>query len=64
MFVYDTEQGKVAVKMDYDIQHRDQLTQKKQRVKVNMVRTASTIKSDVEWNDFKKSYDLLWGNLD
>ena len=64
VFVYDTDQGKVAVKMDYEIQHRDQLTQKKQRVKVNMVRTASTIKSDVEWNDFKKSYDLLWGDLD
>ncbi|AWX15225.1 phage head morphogenesis protein [Mergibacter septicus] len=64
VFVYDTEQGKVAIKMDYEIQKQDPLTQKKQRVKVNMVRTASTIKSDVEWNDFKKSYDLLWGNLD
>lgn len=64
VFVYDTEQGKVAVKMDYDIQHRDQLTQKKQRVKVNMVRTASVIEPTKEWGNLKNSYELLWGNLD
>ncbi|OBX04836.1 phage head morphogenesis protein [Gallibacterium salpingitidis] len=64
VFVYDTDQGKVAVKMDYEIKQQDQLTNKKYKVKVNMVRTASTIKSDVEWNDFKKSYELLWGKLD
>ncbi|WP_243398560.1 hypothetical protein [Avibacterium paragallinarum] len=49
--------------MDYDIQHRDQLTQKKQRVKVNMVRTASVIADKRQWESLK-GFEVLWGNLD
>ncbi len=64
LFVYETEQGKVAVKMDYEIKLKDVLTNKKLPHKLNMIRTASAIKSDVEWRDFKKSYALLWGELD
>ena len=64
LFVYETEQGKVAVKMDYEIKLKDALSGKKLPHKVNLVRTASTIKSDIEWNDFKRSYALLWGELD
>lgn len=64
IFVYETEQGKVAIKMDYEVKLKDKLSKKKLVHKVNLVRTASTIKSKVEWNDFKKSYELLWGDLD
>lgn len=64
IFVYETEQGKVAIKMDYEVKLKDELSKKKLVHKVNLVRTASTIKSKVEWNDFKKSYELLWGDLD
>ena len=64
LFVYETEQGKVAVKMDYEIKLKDALSGKKLPHKLNLVRTASTIKSDIEWNDFKRSYELLWGDLD
>ena len=64
IFVYEIEQGKVAIKMDYEVKLKDELSKKKLVHKVNLVRTASTIKSKVEWNDFKKSYELLWGDLD
>lgn len=64
LFVYETEQGKVAVKMDYEIKLKDALSGKKLPHKLNLVRTASAIKSDIEWNDFKRSYELLWGDLD
>ncbi|MFC0819906.1 hypothetical protein [Moraxella marmotae] len=64
LFIYKTEQGKVAVKMDYEIKIKDVLSKKKLTHKVNLVRTASVIKSQVEWKDFKKSYEILWGNLD
>ena len=64
IFVYETEQGKVAIKMDYEVKLKDELSKKKLVHKVNLVRTASTIKSKVEWNDFKKSYELVWGDLD
>ena len=50
--------------MDYELKLKDELSKKKLVHKVNLVRTASTIKSKVEWNDFKKSYELLWGDLD
>lgn len=63
LFVYETDAGKIAIKMDYEIKLRDQLTQKKNLVKLNMVKTGSVIKSDVEWRDFSKSYGLLWGEL-
>ena len=63
LFVYESEQGKVAIKMDYEIKLKDVLSGKKLPHKLNLVRTASIIKSGVEWNDFKKSYELLWGDL-
>lgn len=64
LFVYETEQGKLAIKLDYEVRLKDELSNKKLTHKVNLVRTASIIKSQVEWNDFKKSYELLWGDLD
>ncbi|MGX2951533.1 phage head morphogenesis protein, partial [Ursidibacter sp. B-7004-1] len=64
LFVYQTEQGKVAVKMDYEVQIKDKMTKKKERVKLNMVRTASRIEPTKEWGNLKKSYELLWGSLE
>lgn len=49
VFVYDADQGKVAVKMDYEIKQQDQLTNKKYKVKVNMVRTVSKVESSQQW---------------
>ncbi|MFY1005760.1 phage minor head protein, partial [Pasteurella multocida] len=64
LFVYETEQGKVAVKMDYEIKLKDVLTNKKLPHKLNMVRTASLIEPTKEWGNLKNSYELLWGSLD
>ncbi|MDH2999163.1 phage head morphogenesis protein [Chelonobacter oris] len=60
LFVYQTEQGKVAVKMDYEIQIKDKLSRKKLPHKLNLVRTASVMKNFSALYDFK----LLWGSLD
>lgn len=59
LFVYETEQGKVAVKMDYEIKLKDELSKKKLPHKVNLVRTASvfTDKSGMH------KYEVLWGEL-
>ncbi len=59
LFIYETEQGKVAVKMDYEIKLKDELSKKKLPHKVNLVRTASvfTDKSGMH------KYEVLWGKL-
>ena len=59
VFVYDTEQGKVAIKMDYEVKLKDELSKKKFTHKVNLVRTASifTDKSGMH------KYEVLWGKL-
>lgn len=59
VFVYDTEQGKVAIKMDYEVKLKDELSKKKFTHKVNLVRTASifTDKSGMH------KYEVLWGEL-
>lgn len=63
LFVFKTDQGKVAIKLDYEVKLRHHTTGKKEVVKLNMVKTASTIISDVEWKDFAKSYQVLWGSV-
>lgn len=60
LFVYDTEQGKVAIKLDYEIRLKDELSKKKLTHKVNLVRTASLFKDKTALYDF----ELLWGSLD
>ncbi|TYG34173.1 phage head morphogenesis protein [Lonepinella koalarum] len=64
LFVYDTDKGKVAVIMDYETKLKDQLTGKKFKAKVNMVRTASVINGELDWLNLKNSFELLWGSLD
>lgn len=59
LFVFSTEQGKVVVKMDYEIRVKDKLG--KRKVKVNVVRTASLI--DEQHLKSLASFDVLWGNL-
>lgn len=61
IFIYNTDKGKVAVKMDYEVQLRDQLTNKKQKVKVNLVRTASLV--DKRHLESLKAFEVLWGSL-
>lgn len=63
LFVYQTEQGKVAVKMDYEVKLKDVLTQKKVGAKVNLVRTGSIISDKRQWESLK-GYEILWGSLD
>ncbi|KMK50603.1 phage head morphogenesis protein [[Actinobacillus] muris] len=62
LFIYQTEQGKVAVKLDYEVKLKNAQTQKKERVKLNLVRTASALDKR-QWESLK-AFTLLWGNLD
>lgn len=59
LLVYETEQGKVVVAMDYTAEVMDLQTGKKKKVELNLVRTASKLK------DFTgiKRYPLIWGSL-
>lgn len=59
LFVYETEQGKVAVKMDYEIKLKDVLSGKKLPHKLNMVRTASRLEDLSALGRFK----VLYGEL-
>ena len=60
LFIYDTDKGKVAVKMDYNAKLKDQLTGKKQHHKLNMVKTASLIDEDLKK---LQQFEVLWGEL-
>lgn len=51
LYVFDTEQGKVAVKLDYE-------------VKLNMVRTASKINGTLDWLNLKNTYEVLFWSLE
>lgn len=59
LFVYETEQGKVAVKMDYEIKLKDALSGKKLPHKLNMVRTASRLEDLSALGRF----EVLYGEL-
>ena len=59
IFVYDTEQGKVAIKMDYEVKLKDELSKKKLSHKVNLVRTASVFTDKTGMH----KYEVLWGEL-
>lgn len=63
LFIYQTDQGKVAVKMDYEVQVKNQTTNKKERIKLNMVRTASVIKDTEKSWESLKAFEVLWGSL-
>lgn len=60
LFVYETDKGKVAVKMGYEVKLKDSLSGKKLPHKVNMVTTGSLFKDKTALYDF----ELLWGSLD
>ncbi|MDH2927345.1 phage head morphogenesis protein [Lonepinella koalarum] len=64
LFIYDTDKGKVAIIMDYDVKLKDPKTGKKVNAQVNMVRTASVINGELDWLNLKNSFELLWGSLD
>ncbi|MDG2949314.1 phage head morphogenesis protein [Exercitatus varius] len=59
LFVYDTENGKVAIKMDYNAKLKDQLTGKKQTFKLNMVSTGGLFTDSTGMH----KYEVLWGKL-
>lgn len=63
LFVYKTEHGKVAVKIDYELKLRNGQTGKKERTQVNIVRTGSAITNPRQWESLK-GYQLLFGSLD
>ncbi len=60
LFIFNTEKGKLAVKMDYEVKLKDVLSGKKATHKINMVTTGSLFKDNTALYDF----ELLWGNLD
>lgn len=59
LFIYDTDKGKVAVKMDYELKITDALTGKKFTQTLNLVRTATVVKNFSQL----KAYKVLWGVL-
>lgn len=60
LFIYDTDRGKVAIKMDYEAKLKDQLTNKKYKASLNIVKTASVIDKDLKK---LRQFDVLWGKL-
>lgn len=62
LFIYDTEQGKVAVKMDYEVKLKDQLTSKKFKANLNLVKTASKF-DEQELRENLTTFEILWGSL-
>lgn len=59
LFIYDTDKGKVAVKLDYEVKIKDKMNGKKSMQKLNVVRTASAVDDLTQLGMFK----LLWGSL-
>ena len=62
LFVYKTAQGKVVIKVNYEVKLRDPKTGKKEKAKVNIVRTGSAI-SEQQLRENLTAYELLWGSL-
>lgn len=60
LFIYDTDHGKVAIKMDYEVKLRDQITGKKFKANLNVVKTASVIDEDLKK---LQQFEVLWGKL-
>ncbi|TCP17334.1 hypothetical protein EV693_10613 [Nicoletella semolina] len=64
LFVFDTDKGKVAVKMDYEVKIKDTETGKKTSHKLNVVRTASVVDLGKEKQlETLRSFKVLWGSL-
>ena len=59
LFIYETEKGKVAIKMDYEVKVKDELSGKKLAQKLNVVRTASAVEDFTQLGAF----EVLWGSL-
>lgn len=59
LFIYDTDSGMAVVKMDYGVDFRSQLTNKKRKVRLNIVRTATILKDFTGIGGLK----VLWGTL-
>lgn len=60
LYVFNTDKGKVAIKLDYELQIKNAQTKRKERIKLNLVKTASSFIDKTALMDF----ELLWGNLD
>ncbi len=64
LFIYNTEQGKVAVKLNYAIAIKS-LDGKKNTVQVNLARTGSELKlDDKRTKSSLKGFELLYGKID
>lgn len=62
LFVYQTDKGKVAVKMGYEVKLKS-ADGKKQHHKLNLVTTGSLIlDTEKSWESLK-AFDVLWGTL-
>lgn len=59
IFVYDSDDGKVIVSLDYKAKRRNSHTGKRERIVINIVKTATTI-SENEWLKLKNSYEVLY----
>lgn len=59
LFIYNTAQGKVAVKLDYELKIKDK-TNKKVNIKLNVIKTGSVLDADPTSLD---GWQVLWGKL-
>lgn len=59
LFIYQTEQGKVSIKINYEAKPKDLQSGKNWATKMNMVITGSSFKDTTALKDF----DVLWGTL-
>ncbi|KGQ57949.1 phage minor head protein [Gallibacterium anatis] len=62
LFVYEQAGAKIAVKINYDAKLDDRVSGKGKKILINRLVTGSLVNSQA-WEDFAKSYDLLWGTL-
>lgn len=59
LFIYETDKGKVAIKMGYEVKLKDQLSGKKLPHKLNMVTTGGLFTDTTGMH----KYEVLWGEL-
>ena len=59
LFIYNTEKGKLAVKLDYELKIKDKMN-KKVNAKLNVIRTGSLLDNDLT---SLKEFQILWERL-
>lgn len=64
VYVYETQQGKLAIKLDYKTEIKNKETKEREKRVVNLVRTGSIAQDATSWENFKRNAQIIWGKLD